>query len=72
MQMTVVKKAIFSDLKAKAAPLLARVLKPNAVVICESRVGEQLPPTIGRLAVAKEYVYSQIKLTVYREPRPEE
>ena len=60
------------DMILRAAPLLARVLKPNAVVICESRVGEQLPPTIGRLAVAKEYVYSQIKLTVYREPRPEE
>ena len=60
------------DLCAKAAALLPRVLSENAIVICETRPSEVLPETIGRLSAAKEYHYSNIKLTVYRNPAPED
>ncbi|MCH5198087.1 MAG: 16S rRNA (guanine(966)-N(2))-methyltransferase RsmD [Oscillospiraceae bacterium] len=51
----------------KAAALLPDVLRNNAIVICETRPDEKLPENIGKLKIAKEYKYSAIKLTVYRE-----
>ena len=56
----------------KAAALLPRVLRPGAVVVCETRQEEALPAVIGPLTVAKEYRYSGIRLTVYRTPIAEE
>lgn len=51
----------------KAIVLLPNVLNDNAIVICETRPDEALPENIGKLKIAKEYKYSAIKLTVYRE-----
>jgi len=51
----------------KAAALLAGRLSDNAIVVCETRPDEPLPEEIGKLHIAKEYKYSAIKLTVYRE-----
>lgn len=51
----------------KAAGLLPDVLNKNAIIICETRPDELLPENIGELKIAKEYKYSAIKLTVYRE-----
>ena len=56
----------------KAAALLPRVLRPGAIVVCETRPEEPLPETIGPLAVYKEYRYSGVRLTVYRSPSSEE
>lgn len=51
----------------KAAMLLPQVLNEAAIVVCETRPDEALPENIGKLKIAKEYKYSAIKLTVYRE-----
>ena len=56
----------------KAAALLPRVLRPGAIVVCESRPEETLPQQIGSLTAVKEYRYSGIRLTVYRPPVTEE
>ena len=56
----------------KAAALLPRVLSGNAIVVCESRPDEPMPAQIGGLCIAKEYKYSNIRLTVYRNIAPEE
>ena len=56
----------------KAAALLPRVLRPGAVVVCETRPEEALPENIGALSVYREYRYSGIRLTVYRTPTSEE
>ena len=50
----------------KAASFLPSVLKDDSIVICETRPDERLPEEIGKLRIAKEYLYSGIKLTVYR------
>ena len=56
----------------RAAEGLSRVLNDNAIVICETRPDETLPERIGSLKAAKEYFYSNIRLTVYRKQLPEE
>ena len=61
-----------SGMCEKAAALLPRVLSKNAVVVCESRPDEPMPQALGDLRIAKEYKYSNIKLTVYRNLPPEE
>ena len=60
------------ELCEKAAALLPRVLNKDAVVVCETRPDEFLPPQIGWLSAVKEYRYSGIRLTVYRTPDTEE
>ena len=55
----------------RAAQGLSRVLNDNAIVICETRPDEKLPECIGGLKAAKEYFYSNIRLTVYRKQLPE-
>lgn len=41
-------------------------LSSGAVVICETRADEVLPDNVGELALSREYVYSAVKLSVYR------
>lgn len=60
------------EMCAKAAALLPRVLSEDAIVICETRPAEILPAEIGALKISKVYNYSNIKLTVYRNPDPED
>ena len=50
----------------KAAVLLPRVLSDGAIVVCETRPDEVLPEQIGPLSVFREYKYSAIRLTVYK------
>lgn len=56
------------EMCAKAISLLPGVLNDHAIVVCETRPQEVLPAQIGKLTLAKEYLYSGIKLSVYREP----
>ena len=56
----------------KAAQLLPRVLRPGAIVVCETHADETLPDAVGPLTAVKEYRYSAVKLTVYRTPATEE
>jgi len=55
----------------KAFEHLPRVLNENAIVICETQSDEELPDSVGKLTEKKEYRYSAIKLTVYRQPAEE-
>ncbi len=50
----------------KAFELLPGVLKDTSTVICETRANESLPDKVGTLELYREYVYSAIKLSVYR------
>lgn len=50
----------------KAAEVLPGALSEDAIVICETRETETLPDKIGHLKLYKEYKYSAIKLSVYR------
>lgn len=50
----------------KAFEILPRVLKNSSVVICETRSNEILPEKVGELTLQREYNYSSIKLSVYR------
>lgn len=50
----------------KALELLSPCLNKDSIVVCETQNDESLPEEIGELFVDREYVYSQIKLTVYR------
>lgn len=50
----------------RAFEFLPRVLTPNSIVVCETRTGEELPDSVGDLVLQKTYIYSAIKLSVYR------
>lgn len=50
----------------RAFEALGRVLKDSSVVICETRDCEILPAEVGALRLQREYHYSSIKLSVYR------
>lgn len=56
----------------KAFELLPRVLTPDSVVVCETRASEELPCKVGDLVLQKSYIYSAIKLSVYRAENCEE
>ncbi len=49
-----------------ALELLSGCVNDDAVIICETQTDEVLPSVCGRLRIDREYVYSSIKLTVYR------
>lgn len=49
-----------------ALDILGESVEDTAVVICETETDEVLPEKCGRLIIDREYVYSSIKLTVYR------
>ena len=51
----------------KASPLLGRVLKPTSIVICETRVSETMPETMGHLPRDRDHLYGSVKLTLYRQ-----
>lgn len=51
----------------KAFELLPRVLNDGAVVLCETQADEVLPASFGNWSIDREYKYSAIRLTVYRQ-----
>lgn len=54
------------NLCVKALEKLSRVLNDKAVIICETQNDEVLPHSVGNIVTDREYIYSAIKLTVYR------
>lgn len=47
-------------------PLLEPKMSDDGLIVCETASEEELPAELERFAIAKEYRYGKIKLTVYR------
>ena len=54
-------------LVGSALPLLSRCCNPNALVVCETDVSEDLPDSAGALQKQRVYKYGKTKLTTYRK-----
>ena len=48
-------------------PLLADKMSEDGVMVCETAAEETLPERAGNFALAREYRYGKIKLSVYRK-----
>ncbi len=57
-----------NGLCTRAFESLPRILNEHSIVVCETRPEETLPASIGALQLAKQYKYSNIRLSVYRNP----
>jgi len=55
-----------------ALPLVARRMRRNGVILCESEKSEVLPDSAEDFVKVKEYRYGRAKLTVYRCPQEDE
>ena len=55
-----------SGLLQNALPLAAECLSPYGMMVCEHRVGETMPETVGKISVHRTYRYGQTAVTVYR------
>lgn len=58
-----------TGLLEQALPLVAEVMNPGGVILCEHPKEEVLPETAGGFARHKSYRYGKIMLTAYRPPR---
>lgn len=56
----------------KAFGFLPRVLNEGALVLCETKSEETLPESFGEFRAEREYRYSSVKLTVYRQTTGED
>ena len=56
-----------ANLVLPALEVLAARMHENAVVLCETKRKELLPDTVLTLKKQKEYLYGQIKLTLYEK-----
>ncbi len=54
-------------LVGSALPILSRCCNPNALVVCETDVSEDLPDSAGALQKQRVYKYGKTKLTTYRK-----
>lgn len=50
----------------KALPMLAPKMSPNGVILCETGLKEQLPPTVEAFKIYRKYRYGKKMVTVYR------
>mgnify|MGYP005764562495 FL=1 len=57
-----------TGLLEQALPLVAEVMNPGGVILCEHPKEEVLPETAGGFARHKSYRYGKIMLTAYRPP----
>ena len=55
------------QITAGALPLLAEKMSEEGVIVCETAFEEELPETVGKFGVFKEYKYGKIKLTLYKK-----
>ena len=56
------------DLIEQALPLMARVMKPTGLIVCEHPTDEPLPDEAGPFRRLRDYRYGRIVLTLYRIP----
>ena len=57
-----------TGLLEQALPLVAEVMNPGGVILCEHPKEEVLPETAGGFVRHKSYRYGKIMLTAYRPP----
>ncbi len=50
----------------KTLPFAAEKTNDGGVIICEHPYGEEMPASVGRFAVYREYKYGKLGITVYR------
>lgn len=55
-----------SGLLQRALPLAANCLSPYGMLVCEHRLGEELPSAVGEIPLHRSYRYGQTAVTIYR------
>lgn len=50
----------------KALPFAAGCLSPYGMIVCEHRLGEEMPSLAGEVPLYRTYRYGQIAVTMYR------
>lgn len=51
----------------QALPYAEKSVNDGGVIICEHPYGEEMPQKVGRFAIYREYKYSKLAITVYRQ-----
>ena len=65
---TVASALMSTEMLEQALPLVAEVMSPGGVILCEHPKEEVLPETAGGFVRHKSYRYGKIMLTAYRPP----
>ena len=56
----------------KALPMLCEKMAKGGVILCETPLNEELPESVGKFSLHRDYKHGKIKLTVYREEQVSE
>ncbi len=55
-----------ADLLKKVLPMAADCLSSYGTIVCEHRLGETMPESVGEVPLYRTYRYGQIAVTLYR------